>query len=71
MQDRLPSAYTRALKRPLRNPLRGIDLHDAILDAAISFHFNYEMQFPEISDILVLVQNTRRLALPGLCIIYK
>ncbi|KAF5664058.1 hypothetical protein FCIRC_10937 [Fusarium circinatum] len=41
MQDRLPSAYTRALKLPLRSSLRGIDMHNAVLDLALSYHHNY------------------------------
>lgn len=71
MQDRLPSAYTRALKYPLRNPLRGFDLYTAILDASISFNLNYEMVFPDVSDVLVLLQYTKRLALPGMFAILK
>ncbi|KAF5718111.1 hypothetical protein FMUND_5403 [Fusarium mundagurra] len=43
MQDRLPSAYTRALKLPLRSSLRGIDMHNAVLDLALSYHHNYGM----------------------------
>ncbi|KAF5693854.1 hypothetical protein FDENT_1692 [Fusarium denticulatum] len=43
MQDRLPSAYTRALKSPLRSSLRGIDMHNAVLDLALSYHHNYGM----------------------------
>ncbi|KAF5560407.1 hypothetical protein FPHYL_6679 [Fusarium phyllophilum] len=43
MQDRLPSAYTRALKLPLRSSLKGIDMHNAVLDLALSYHHNYGM----------------------------
>ncbi|CVK97338.1 related to polymerase I core factor (CF) subunit [Fusarium mangiferae] len=50
MQDRLPSAYTRALKLPLRSSLRGIDMHNAVLDLALSYHHNYGMIFPAIND---------------------
>ncbi|CAJ0551230.1 Ff.00g111600.m01.CDS01 [Fusarium sp. VM40] len=64
MQDRLPSAYTRALKYPLRSSLKGIDLHNAVLDLALSYHHNYEMIFPTINDTPTLVHFVRQLALP-------
>ncbi|KAH7242477.1 ubiquitin family-domain-containing protein [Fusarium tricinctum] len=64
MQDRLPSAYTRALKYPLRSSLKGIDLHNAVLDLALSYHRNYEMIFPTINDTPTLVHFVRQLALP-------
>ncbi|KAM0266506.1 hypothetical protein ACHAPA_006936 [Fusarium lateritium] len=64
MQDRLPSAYTRALKYPLRSSLIGIDLHNAVLDLALSYHHNYGMVFPTINDTPTLVHFVRQLALP-------
>ncbi|CAM1511139.1 Fc.00g086520.m01.CDS01 [Cosmosporella sp. VM-42] len=64
MQDRLPSAYTRALKLPLRASLKGGDLHTVVLDMALSYHRNYEMLFPAIGDTPVLVQYAKQLALP-------
>ncbi|KAI7758554.1 hypothetical protein LZL87_006945 [Fusarium oxysporum] len=67
MQDRLPSAYTRALKLPLRSSLRGIDLHNAVLDLALSYHHNYGMVFPAINDTPTIVHFVRQLTLPGEC----
>ncbi|RBQ69755.1 hypothetical protein FVER14953_07286 [Fusarium verticillioides] len=64
MQDRLPSAYTRALKLPLRSSLRGIDMHNAVLDLALSYHHNYGMIFPAISDTPTIVHFVRQLTLP-------
>ncbi|KAH7253923.1 ubiquitin family-domain-containing protein [Fusarium redolens] len=64
MQDRLPSAYTRALKLPLRSSLRGIDLHNAVLDLALSYHHNYGMIFPAINDTPTIVHFVRQLTLP-------
>ncbi|KAH7178434.1 ubiquitin family-domain-containing protein [Fusarium sp. MPI-SDFR-AT-0072] len=64
MQDRLPSAYTRALKLPLRSSLRGIDLHNAVLDLALSYHHNYGMVFPAINDTPTIVHFVRQLTLP-------
>ncbi|KAF4340337.1 hypothetical protein FBEOM_5725 [Fusarium beomiforme] len=65
MQDRLPSAYTRALKLPLRSSLKGIDLHNAVLDLALSYHHNYGMIFPPINDTPTIVLFVRLLTLPG------
>ncbi|KAH7004570.1 ubiquitin family-domain-containing protein [Fusarium venenatum] len=64
MQDRLPSAYTRALKLPLRWPLKGIDLHNAVLDLALSYNYNYGMIFPAINETPTLVHFVRQLSLP-------
>ncbi|KAL5609860.1 hypothetical protein FOVSG1_004541 [Fusarium oxysporum f. sp. vasinfectum] len=64
MQDRLPSAYTRALKLPLRSSLRGIDLHNAVLDLSLSYHHNYGMVFPAINDTPTIVHFARQLTLP-------
>ncbi|KAH7198604.1 uncharacterized protein B0J16DRAFT_367661 [Fusarium flagelliforme] len=64
MQDRLPSAYTRALKLPLRSSLKGIDLHNAVLDLALSFNYNYGMIFPAVNETPTLVHFVRQLALP-------
>lgn len=65
MQDRLPSAYTRALKVPLRATLQGVDLHYTVMNLALSYHHNYGMLFPAISDTPTLVAYSRQLALPG------
>ncbi|KAJ4258696.1 hypothetical protein NW762_007780 [Fusarium torreyae] len=64
MQDRLPSAYTRALKLPLRSSLQGIDLHNDVLDLALSYHHNYGMTFPAVNDTPALVSFVRQLTLP-------
>ncbi|RGP76796.1 polymerase i core factor subunit [Fusarium longipes] len=64
MQDRLPSAYTRALKLPLRSSLKGVDLHNAVLDLALSYNHNYEMIFPAVNETPTLVQFARQLSLP-------
>ncbi|KAF5621268.1 hypothetical protein F52700_11017 [Fusarium sp. NRRL 52700] len=64
MQDRLPSAYTRALKLPLRSSLRGIDMHNAVLELALSYHLNYGMIVPAINSTPTLVHFVRQLTLP-------
>jgi len=66
MQDRLPSAYTRALKLPLRSSLKGIDLHNAVLDLALSYNYNYGMIFPAVNETPTLVHFVRQLALPSM-----
>ncbi|WXC56313.1 hypothetical protein SNK03_002243 [Fusarium graminearum] len=64
MQDRLPSSYTRALKLPLRSSLKGIDLHNAVLDLALSYNYNYGMIFPAVNETPTLVHFVRQLSLP-------
>ncbi|QPC76438.1 hypothetical protein HYE68_007190 [Fusarium pseudograminearum] len=64
MQDRLPSPYTRALKLPLRSSLKGIDLHNAVLDLALSYNYNYGMIFPAVNETPTLVHFVRQLSLP-------
>jgi hypothetical protein len=66
MQDRLPSAYTKALKLPLRSSLKGFDLHNAVMDLALSYHHNYGIIFPDVNETPTLVHYVRQLALPGL-----
>lgn len=65
MQDRMPSPYVRALKLPLRSPLDGEQLHDSVLDAALSYYLNYELIFPEMNHVPMLIQLAKQLALPG------
>ena len=60
----MPSAYTRALKLPLRTPL-GDDLYSNVMDLALSYHLNYELLFPPVENILVSIQTARMLAVPG------
>lgn len=64
MQDRLPSPYTKALKLPLRATLQGADLHEAVMELALSYHHNYEMIFPFMNETVTLIYYTRQLALP-------
>lgn len=63
----MPSAYTRALKLPLRSRLVGDELYDIVLDAALSYFLNYSMLFPSINEASILTQYARLLALPGSC----
>ena len=66
MQDRLPSAYAKALKLPLRSSLLGGTLYRAVMDLVLSYHLNYGMIFPEISSVSLLVQYAKILALPSM-----
>ncbi|CCT73086.1 related to polymerase I core factor (CF) subunit [Fusarium fujikuroi IMI 58289] len=71
MQDRLPSAYTRALKLPLRSSLRGIDMHNAVLDLALSYHHNYGMIFPAINDTPTIASALKTLTPPVLTVLVE
>lgn len=65
IRDRMPSAYTRALKLPLGNVAVGEEMYSTVLDLAVSFHLNYSMEFPAINQIAHLIQYCKHLALPG------
>ncbi|KAG6041670.1 hypothetical protein E4U41_002944 [Claviceps citrina] len=64
MQRRMPTAYAHALKLPMALGLRGHDLCQTVMDAALSYKLNYEMTFPEMNFFPMLVQYTKELALP-------
>ncbi|KAI9167239.1 eukaryotic translation initiation factor 5A [Paramyrothecium foliicola] len=63
MQDRMPSAYTRALKLPLRTDV-GNDLYDATIDLALSYRMNYELIFPPAEGVVMLIYIAKRLVVP-------
>lgn len=65
MQRRMPTSYANALKLPLAVGLRGHDLYQTVMNAALSFKLNYGMTFPEMNCFPMLVQYTKELALPG------
>lgn len=65
MQDRMPSAYVKALKLPLRSSLGGGEVSKTVMDLALSYHLNYEMSFPEISYMAMNVHYAKLLSLPG------
>lgn len=65
MQDRMPSAYTRVLKLPLRSSLKGDEMYDIVLDMTLSYNLNYTLVFPPMNEVSVLVQYARVLALPS------
>ena len=66
MRDRMPSAYTKVIKLPIRHPLYGEALYDAILELVLSYHLNYGMKFPENNQVAMLTQMVRHLSLPGM-----
>lgn len=62
----MPSTYTRVLKLPLHAPLDGGELHRIVLHLALGYHHNYDMNFPGLNNIPLLIQYGKLLALPGL-----
>lgn len=66
IKDRMPSAYTRVLRLPFHTPVIGGELHQTILNLARSYHLNFDMVFPSLSDIPILVQYAKHLHLPRL-----
>lgn len=65
MQDRMPSGFTRVLRLPLREPMEGDELHSSILQLAFGYHYNYEMTFPSLNEVSVLIQYAKHLSLPS------
>lgn len=61
----MPSAYTRALKLPLHSTLKGEYMYNVVLELSSSYHLNYDLEFPPISETSVLVDMARYLALPS------
>lgn len=68
MQDRMPLAYVKLLKMPLRSSLRGEELYETIVDLAMSYKLNYDMRLPELNYLPVLVECAKELVLPGMLI---
>jgi RNA polymerase I-specific transcription initiation factor RRN7 len=64
MQDRMPSAYTRALKLPIRSQI-GDELYASVMDLASSYRLNYELLFPPIEEVMMLTQAAKVLAVPS------
>ncbi|RFU78395.1 eukaryotic translation initiation factor 5a [Trichoderma arundinaceum] len=64
MRDRMPAAYIKVMKLPFRSPVEGDELHRAVMDLVLSYHFNYNLVFPEINHIPELIQFAKELALP-------
>jgi RNA polymerase I-specific transcription initiation factor RRN7 len=65
MRDRLPAAYIKLLKLPFRSPVEGDELHRVVMDLVLSYHFNYNLVFPEINHVPELIQFAKELALPS------
>lgn len=66
MQERMPSHYIKLLKIPIRSALEGAQVYSAVMDLACSYYLNYNMIFPDLNYIPILVQYTKLMALPGL-----
>ncbi|KAM3463986.1 hypothetical protein NHJ6243_002732 [Beauveria neobassiana] len=64
MQERMPSNYIKLLKLPMRSALEGAQAYSAVMDLACSYHLNYNMLFPDLNYMPILVQYAKLLALP-------
>ncbi|KAH8659085.1 hypothetical protein BGZ60DRAFT_414514 [Tricladium varicosporioides] len=62
MRSRLPAHYHSAFE--IRAPLRGFNLHRAVLDLVSYFNSNFEMAFPPLNFPLLLFKHIRDLGLP-------
>lgn len=62
----MPAAYIKLLKLPFRSSsVEGDELHRVVMDLVLSYHFNYNLAFPEINHVPELIQFARDLALPS------
>ncbi|GKT50190.1 RNA polymerase II assembly factor RTP1 [Colletotrichum spaethianum] len=64
MRDRLPPWYTTPLKAARLAAFDQGELHASVLNLALSYHFNYNMVFPPLNDVLMTLQYVRELGLP-------
>lgn len=64
MQERMPSPYATVLKTSSCSGLRGEVLYQTAIDLVLSYKVNYDMTFPELNFIPMLVQFAKELALP-------
>ncbi|KAK8051050.1 Ubiquitin-like protein [Apiospora rasikravindrae] len=62
VQDRLPAGYHRSLQ--IRDHIPPGKLQSAVREMAISFNVNYEVEFPPLNHIPLLLQLMRDLTLP-------
>ena len=65
MRERLPATYNRLFKLPRNNEVNPDKLHSAVTALVQSFHLNYELVFPPLNHVLLLVQYVYELALPS------
>lgn len=66
MQDRMPSPYVKLLKLPLHSSLSGDELYRVTMDLTLSYCRNYDLVFPELNFMPMLVQYTQLLSLPSM-----
>ncbi|KAM3564469.1 hypothetical protein ARSEF4850_001825 [Beauveria asiatica] len=69
MRERMPSNYIKLLKSPMRLALEGAQAYSTVMDLACSYHLNYNMLFPDLNYMPILVQYTKLLALPEIRLI--
>ncbi|PHH71781.1 hypothetical protein CDD80_4994 [Ophiocordyceps camponoti-rufipedis] len=64
IQARMPMSYARALKLPLGQRLAGDVLSNTVLGLVATYHLNYNMIFPNLHPVPLLVQYAKSLTLP-------
>lgn len=63
-RERIPISYFHELRLPLHKRLAGEELSRTVVDLAHLFHSNYNMFFPDLNHVSLLVQYAKSLALP-------
>lgn len=64
----MPSAYANVMRLASRSGLSGEELHRTVMDNILSYKSNYDMTFPELNYIPMLIEYTKELCLPRMCI---
>ncbi|KHN97881.1 Ubiquitin subgroup [Metarhizium album ARSEF 1941] len=64
MQERMPSPYANAMRLCSRSGLNGEGLYQTVMDTVLSFRLNYNMMFPELNYVPVIVKYAEQLCLP-------
>ncbi len=66
MQERMPTSYANVMKLTSRSNLSGEALYRVTMDTVLSYQLNYDMTFPELNYVPMLVQYAKELCLPGM-----
>ncbi|KAH7375602.1 hypothetical protein B0T11DRAFT_270606 [Plectosphaerella cucumerina] len=61
---RLPATYQSLFQAADSATFDDGELHSVVMNLALSFRLNYEMEFPPLNDVLITLQYVRELGLP-------
>lgn len=65
MWERLPATYQKLFQAADLARFEDGEMHSAVMNLALSYRVNYEMEFPPLNDVLITLHYARVLGLPG------